>query len=163
MGVRCGPGTEVRVKDISSPEVQRDVLLRIGRLSPDDHARWGKMSVHQMVCHLNDGYCVVLANRTLAPIDMGIPRPLLKWIALRAPVRWPKDVPAPYEIAQGLGGTRPVEFEHDRAELVRSVKEFCLRPPPANLPHPLFGTMNGRDWLRWAYLHADHHLRQFGR
>jgi hypothetical protein len=28
--------------------------------------------------------------------------------------------------------------------------------------HPLFGRMSDADWLRWAYLHADHHLRQFG-
>ena len=151
------------MKDISSPKVQRDVLLRIGRLSPGDQARWGRMTVHQMVCHLNDAYRAVLANKTLAPINLGIPRPLLKWIALRVPVRWPKDVPAPREIAQGLGGTQPIDFGHDRAELVGSLKEFCLRTPPAHLRHPLFGNMSEQDWLRWAYLHADHHLRQFGR
>jgi uncharacterized protein DUF1569 len=28
--------------------------------------------------------------------------------------------------------------------------------------HPIFGPMSESAWLRWAYLHADHHLRQFG-
>jgi Protein of unknown function (DUF1569) len=28
--------------------------------------------------------------------------------------------------------------------------------------HPLFGRMSASSWMRWAYLHADHHLRQFG-
>ena len=28
--------------------------------------------------------------------------------------------------------------------------------------HPIFGRMSQRAWLRWAYLHMDHHLRQFG-
>jgi len=28
--------------------------------------------------------------------------------------------------------------------------------------HPIFGGMSERAWLRWAYLHTDHHLRQFG-
>ena len=28
--------------------------------------------------------------------------------------------------------------------------------------HPIFGRMSERTWLRWAYLHTDHHLRQFG-
>jgi hypothetical protein len=28
--------------------------------------------------------------------------------------------------------------------------------------HPLFGAMSAAAWLRWAYLHLDHHLRQFG-
>lgn len=146
-----------------NPAVRRKILLRIAMLSSDDQARWGKMTVHQMICHLNDGYRAVLANQTLAPVDMGIPRPLLKWIALRVPVRWPQGVPAPCEIRQDISGTPPVEFEHDRAELLRSLEEFCQRVPPGSLPHPLFGKMDGRDWTRWAYLHADHHLRQFGR
>jgi hypothetical protein len=30
-------------------------------------------------------------------------------------------------------------------------------------PHPLFGPMSRAAWLRWGYLHLDHHLRQFGR
>ena len=29
--------------------------------------------------------------------------------------------------------------------------------------HPIFGAMSVKDWMRWGYLHADHHLRQFGR
>ena len=29
--------------------------------------------------------------------------------------------------------------------------------------HPMFGPMSAADWMRWGYLHADHHLRQFGR
>jgi hypothetical protein len=28
--------------------------------------------------------------------------------------------------------------------------------------HPIFGAMSERAWLRWGYLHMDHHLRQFG-
>ena len=28
--------------------------------------------------------------------------------------------------------------------------------------HPFFGAMSPNQWLRWGYLHTDHHLRQFG-
>jgi hypothetical protein len=28
--------------------------------------------------------------------------------------------------------------------------------------HPIFGRMSDAAWLRWGYLHMDHHLRQFG-
>lgn len=151
------------MKDMRQREVQREILVRIGRLSQDDQARWGRMTVEQMICHLTDAYRAVLTRRNLARVDYWIPRSMLRWIALRAPVRWPKDVPAPREIRQELGGTPPVKFEHDRAELVRSLNEFCEREPPRDCIHPLFGKMSSRDWMRWAYLHADHHLRQFGR
>jgi len=29
-------------------------------------------------------------------------------------------------------------------------------------PHPIFGDMSEAEWMRWGYLHCDHHLRQFG-
>lgn len=151
------------MKNIGNPAIQREILRRIGQLSAGDRGHWGKMTVQQMMCHLADGYRAVLTKRKLDRVEYGIPRPVLKWIALRAPLRWPKGVPAPREITPGLGGTPPAEFESDRAELSRCLKEFCEQAPPQDLPHPLFGKMSGRDWLRWAYLHADHHLRQFGR
>lgn len=151
------------MKDMRDPAVQGEILLRMARLAADDRPRWGKMSVQQMICHLTDAYRAVLAERKMDRVAYWIPRPLLKWIALRVPLRWPRDVPAPREITQGLGGTPPTEFESDRAELVRSLKEFCTRTPSQDFRHPLFGRMNSRDWMRWAYLHADHHLRQFGR
>ena len=151
------------MKDMRDPAAQREILVRIGRLSRGDQPRWGKMTVEQMICHLTDGYRAVLAGRNLDRVKFWIPRPLLKWIALRLPLRWPKGVRAPWEIAAGLGGTPPVDFEHDRAELVRSLNDFCEREPPRGCIHPLFGKMSSRDWMRWAYLHADHHLRQFGR
>jgi len=28
--------------------------------------------------------------------------------------------------------------------------------------HPIFGQMTEKEWMRWGYLHSDHHLRQFG-
>ncbi len=28
--------------------------------------------------------------------------------------------------------------------------------------HPVFGELSEWEWMRWGYLHADHHLRQFG-
>jgi len=31
-----------------------------------------------------------------------------------------------------------------------------------NNEHPLFGPMSRAEWLRWGYLHMDHHFRQFG-
>jgi hypothetical protein len=47
--------------------------------------------------------------------------------------------------------------------LVVIFDRFC--EPSVNLSptHPFFGPMSREDWLRWGYLHADHHLRQFGR
>jgi hypothetical protein len=53
---------------------------------------------------------------------------------------------------------RTLAREADQAEILGRLR--ALRPDrPA---HPIFGPMSEAAWLRWGYLHADHHLRQFG-
>lgn len=57
------------------------------------------------------------------------------------------------------------EFDVDRAVLARELKRFASqgRADGSFPDHPMFGPMSFADWMRWGYLHTDHHLRQFGR
>jgi len=145
-------------------KIDRDsIAKRISALTSADRRRWGKMSVEQMVCHLCDAYRTALGEKAVSPATGFFQRTIMKWIALHAPMKWPQGVPTRPEIAQGLGGTPPAEFERDRAVLIVTFDRFC--EPTANFApaHPFFGPMTREDWLRWGYLHADHHLRQFGR
>jgi hypothetical protein len=137
-----------------------EVLRRIAELKADSAARWGKMSCHQMICHLSDSIRLPLGERTTGAVKPPLPRGFLKWFALSVPLKWPKDTPTGPEMAQGIGGTTPVEFSQDREQLVELVERFAKAA--SELDHPFFGTMSQRDWLRWGYLHCDHHLRQFG-
>jgi hypothetical protein len=121
------------------------------------------MSAHQMVCHLCDSYQAALGERSVSPATGFLQRTIIKWIALRAPVRWPKGSPTRPEVEQGVGGTLPVEFDADRTELLSLVKRFCDESGNILVSHPFFGRMTRQEWLRWGYLHADHHLLQFGR
>jgi hypothetical protein len=139
------------------------VVLRVARLSPSDTRLWGSMSVHQMVCHLNDSYKVGLGEKTVGVANSPLPRPLMKFLALRAPMKWPKGVPTLPEVEQGKGGAPPIDFDQDVASLRATLQRFCSRLPTPVKDHPIFATMTAGDWLRWGYLHADHHLRQFGR
>jgi len=120
------------------------------------------MSAHQMVCHLCDAYRLPLGEKTASPATGFLQRTIVKFIALRLPLKWPKGVATRPEMEQGVGGTPPAEFGRDRAELLALVRRFC-GPTALSAPHPFFGVMSRQEWLRWGYLHADHHLRQFGR
>jgi hypothetical protein len=121
------------------------------------------MSVHQMICHLNDSYKLALGKKTASPATSLMQRTLVKYLALRAPMQWPKGVPTRPEMEQGKGGSAPVEFAPDLASLVATFDRFCGDLPVPLVHHPNFGRMTTSDWMRWGYLHADHHLRQFGR
>jgi hypothetical protein len=141
-----------------------EVLRRLGALRCDSERRWGRMSAHQMVCHLSDGYRILAGERTTDLAATPLPRPMMKWIALYAPLRWPRGIPTTADLDQGIGGTRPVDFDADAAELAKLVEDITNMPRGrfAGRLHPIFGRMSDSAWLRWAYLHADHHLRQFG-
>jgi hypothetical protein len=64
------------------------------------------------------------------------------------------------EVEPGRGGTSPLSWDQDRAELCRLLRGFVeLR---SFVIHPMWGEMSQREWLIWGYRHVDHHLRQFG-
>jgi hypothetical protein len=121
------------------------------------------MNAHQMVCHVSDSFRVCMGWKKVSPATGFLRRTAVKWCALYLPLPWPKGVPTRPEVEQGRGGTPPVDFIRDRAQVVRLIEAFS--EPNRGFdwhPHPLFGNMCDRQWLRWGYLHTDHHLRQFG-
>lgn len=144
--------------------VRRATIERIQTLQPSSRARWGKMTVGEMLCHLNDSFLLPLGEKRANRVPMGtLKRAVVKWGALNVPLRWPKGVQSAPEVIQGMGGTPPVEFESDRAGLIQTIERFC--DPQGRLEdreHPFFAKMTRLEWVRWGYLHADHHLRQFG-
>jgi hypothetical protein len=151
------------MKTLSSKEDLANVLLRIAGLCSSDRGLWGRMNAHQMVCHLSDSFRLPLGERTASPVRRP-PGPLfvIKWVALRAPFPWPKGTPTAPEMNQELGGTRPRDFAADREVLVSAIERF-ERVSSGWPPHPFLGPLTTEEWMRWGYLHADHHLRQFGR
>jgi hypothetical protein len=122
------------------------------------------MSVHQTVCHLADSSRVALGQMTVSLYTPWWARTFVKWVALRVPVPWPSGIPTRPELDQVRGaGTKPAEFASDVAELGRLVER--MTEPGAVVDgrvHSFFGRLSRAEWLRWAYLHMDHHLRQFG-
>jgi hypothetical protein len=121
------------------------------------------MSAHQMVCHLNDSFLAVTGQRRVSPATGPLQQTLGKWMALYVPLRWPSGIETRPEIDQELGGTRPTDFTADVARLEALVDLVTTRPGCfEGQAHPIFGRMSEFAWMRWAYLHMDHHLRQFG-
>ena len=64
---------------------------------------------------------------------------------------------------QLAGGTPPIEFAQDKATLAAAIDRFARKPRTFEFSrHPFFGDLTEWEWMRWGYLHADHHFRQFG-
>jgi hypothetical protein len=143
---------------------KEEILNRLGRLSPDSRRQWGKMTPHQMICHLNDSFKSVIGERQVAGDKSNLlTRSLVRWIALYAPLKWPHGVPTMPENDQEQGGTPPADFRRDVDALALMIERVTAAERDFRWRrHPLFAEMSERDWMRWGYLHLDHHLRQFG-
>jgi Protein of unknown function (DUF1569) len=117
-----------------------------------------------MICHLSDGFRVAIGDKPALFTPNWITQTLVKWIALRAPMKWPQGVQTPPEVNQfGESCTRPKEFDQDLQQLLGLIERFTAVQRNFEFhPHPMFGPLSEREWFYWAYRHIDHHLRQFG-
>ena len=149
-------------RSLTNPDDRAAVIARLRQLTPDSPRQWGRMTAHQAICHLSDSFRGILGTHPIAPMNMPMGTTLVKWIALRVPLKWPRDLKTPPEVNQEIGGTRPVEFEADRLQLEALVKQLAESRSGDLQPHPIFGRLTDAEWQRWGYLHMDHHLRQFG-
>ncbi|MGE0132737.1 MAG: DUF1569 domain-containing protein [Blastocatellales bacterium] len=142
---------------------KKEILERLSKVQTDSQRLWGKMTPHQMICHLNDSFRLPLGERSASSVENLLSRTVMKWVALRAPLPWPHGVKTRPEMDQQVGGTPPDDFERDRRELEKLIERFAEGQRSGEFaPHPFFGRMDDSDWLRWGYLHCDHHFRQFG-
>jgi hypothetical protein len=147
-------------KTLGNADVCAEIRNRIAALTPESRRVWGSMSVGGMLCHLDDSFRGVMGARPLAGAKVALPPGVVKFVALRLPVQWRRNLATAESVRQGGGGTHPAEFAADRARLLGTFERFCGCNDMATM-HPFFGSMKRADWLRWGYLHADHHLRQF--
>ena len=141
-----------------------EILRRLDALRPDSPRRWGLMSAHQAVCHLADSTRFALGQMGESMKAGLFDRTVIKFVALYLPLRWPPGIRTVPEVDQVRGGgTKPVDFTKDVADL-RALMQLMAAPTRKleGRSHPIFGKMSDAEWLRWAYLHMDHHLRQFG-
>lgn len=148
------------MRTFADNSVLDECLNRLGRLEPSTGSRWGRMTAHQMVCHLFDSFGVAAGTKYASPASGPFQRTILKWIALRTPFWWPHGVATRPEIEQGTGGTPPSDWGHDCEKLRNALLTFSARSTFGI--HPMFGHMSRSDWLVWGYRHVDHHFRQFG-
>ena len=150
------------MKTMARAQDKEEIVRRLRTLRADSARRWGRMSAHQMICHVSDSFLAVTGQRRISPASGPLQRTVIKWIALYAPFNWPQGVPTRPEVDQESGGTKPSNFAADVTQLEMLVELITTRKGCFGPSHPIFGNMSETAWMRWAYLHMDHHLRQFG-
>jgi hypothetical protein len=149
------------MKTLFNAPDRQEVLNRLSNLSVESQRRWGVMSAHQMICHLSDSFRAALGEKQLSQATNLFKRTILKWAALWLPLHWPHGIKTRPEMDQQHGGTPAVEFASDLTKLHILLERFYTSQGEF-APHPVLGPLSRTERMRHAYLHLDHHLRQFG-
>jgi len=151
------------MKTLARAGDKAEIVRRLRSVRPESARCWGRMSAHQMVCHVADTFRMVLGEKVVSCAPSLLGRTVVKCVALYVPLPWPAGILTSPEIDQERGGTRPVEFAADVVRLEALMEQVTSAASGLHQrPHPVFGWMSDAAWLRWGYLHTDHHLRQFG-
>jgi hypothetical protein len=148
----------MEVKDLFDPSVKQEIIERINKLSAQTQRQWGKMSVSQMLAHVQ--MPIRIAFGTHQPKGSFLLRligPLFKsklWDEKPYKQGLPTD---PTFVMTGI----EKDFEKEKAELIDLVNNFNETNIRSE-KHPVFGKLNKHNWSKATWKHLDHHLKQFG-
>lgn len=149
------------MKNIFNKEEGNEILERIEKLTPESKVLWGTMNVAQMLAH--SAHAAKLPTGEIAPKRVGFPISILGRILkskiLTAP-EFRKNSPTAPEIKI----TDQRDFHKEKENFKAAVKKLVDNGEAVAKAthHPFFGKMTSIEWGRINYLHADHHLKQFG-
>jgi hypothetical protein len=148
------------MKSLFDPRVAGEMIDRINQLTPGTKALWGKMTVSQMLAHLQPALKVALGEQNLKKGLIGF---LFGKMAKRQMVNeapFKKNLPtAPSFIVKDERN-----FEEEKSRLIELVGRFSKESKQAleTRIHPFFGKLTAEEWNILHWKHLDHHLRQFG-
>ena len=140
------------------------IIERINKLTHESKGLWGKMTVHEMFCHISDPIRDILGIRITEPVTPPEIRAKIISMVLTES-DWDKNIPTfpPYLQSEDGGGTKPTKFDNDKKSLLDLVHKLYSTTTDYNYyPHAGLGMLTREQIGQFIWKHTDHHLRQFG-
>ncbi|MGL6119618.1 MAG: DUF1569 domain-containing protein [Fusobacteriaceae bacterium] len=137
-----------------------EIICRIGKLTPNSNAVWGKMSADQMCKH-----CSLVLDSALGKLNYkpNLPLRIIGRI-IKNKVVYGEVMAKEKPTHKNLVITKNYNLEEVKLELLERVNNFSIEGKNAtkNRKHPFFGNLTCEEWDLLMWKHLDHHLTQFG-
>lgn len=149
------------MKNIFDAADTQEMIDRINKLNPSTKGQWGKMSVGQMLAHLNVAYEMAYENKH--PKPNFFVKFMLKMF-VKGPVVNEKPYPKNGRTAPAFIMTGEKEFEKEKQRLIeylQKTQKFGAAHFDGRESHS-FGPLTATEWNNLFSKHLDHHLTQFG-
>jgi hypothetical protein len=149
------------MKNIFAPKTTNELIARINALNPYTPARWGKMTVDQMLAHSIVAYDMAYTDKY--PKPNAFMRFMLKTFVKNGVVN---ETPYPKNsrTAPAFIISDHRNFEKEKNRLISYLEQTKdLGSQHFEGKESLsFGPMSAGEWNNLFYKHLDHHLTQFG-
>lgn len=140
----------------------QEYINRINNLTPETQRKWGKMSVDQVLAHLNVAY-----DLTFTPEKFPKPSFIAKFLLSRfVKSKITNEIPykqsLPTSPAFIIADER--NFEEEKAKLIGNIQRVQQlgREAFEGKENINFGKMTAQCWNNMFAKHLNHHLEQFG-
>ncbi len=145
------------MKTVFDKAIRDQLIARIGALSEQSTAQWGKMNVYQMMRHCTLWEEMALGKKQYKRAFIGR---LFGKLALRGLMKDDSPLTRSTPTLPELRITGDGDVAAEKAKWISLIGEY-ERCPDAGIIHPFFGKMSREQIGYIAYKHIDHHLRQF--
>jgi hypothetical protein len=140
---------------LHDPEVYASIRRRMESLRVNTQRQWGKMSIDQMLWHVNVSMREAVGDYTPQLKPSLIPKVFFRWAVIKMP--WGRGAPT----RSDMNAVSAYDFHLQKAECLSLIDRIVARPLSADWPDSAsMGKMTGKHWSRLTA--KNHHLRQFG-
>jgi hypothetical protein len=144
-------------KLLHDPEVYASIKRRIESLRPDTPRQWGKMSIDQMLWHVNVSMREAVGEYKPQLKPLPIPKVVLRWAILNLP--WGRGA----QTRPDMYAVSTHDFNMQKAECLALLERIYRKSLTSPWPESAStGRMTGTHWSQLTAKHLDHHLKQFG-
>lgn len=147
------------MKTIFEQDVRKELTDRIGSLTQNHTAQWGKMNLFQMIKH-----CVIWNDWVLGESKYMYKQEFMGWLfgrmALNGLIK--NDKPLSKNVPAGSFAIKETDGDtiYEKQILLRQISLYENFSNPEFI-HNFFGRMKREEIGIFVYKHMDHHLRQF--
>ena len=150
------------MQNVFDAQDAQEYINRINNLTPETQRKWGKMSVDQVLAHLNVAY-----DLTFTPEKFPKPSFIAKFLLSRfVKSKITNEIPykqsLPTSPAFIIADER--NFEEEKTKLIGNIQRVQQlgREAFEGKENINFGKMTAQGWNNMFAKHLNHHLEQFG-
>ena len=140
----------------------QEFINRINNLTPETQRKWGKMSVDQVLAHLNVAYDLTFTPEKFPKPSFIAKFLLSKFVKPKITNEIPYKASLPTSPAFIIVDER--NFEEEKAKLIGNIQRVQQlgREAFEGKENINFGKMTAQCWNNMFAKHLNHHLEQFG-